>query len=345
MKREGHLWEKLVSIENIKAAYDNARKGKMYRPDVIRVCKDPMPYLLSVQKMLVEGTFQSSEYRMFTIIEKGKTREVADLPFYPDRIVHWAVMLVIHDMIMKNLIPQTYAALPGRGSHLAVTTLKRYLKDEKRARFYLKIDIKKYFPSIIQDILMQKLRRKIKDEKFLDVIERIVYQYPFSGLPIGNYTSQYFANFYLSELDHFMKEKYHCQYYMRYMDDIIILGESKTWLRRALKKIEKIIEPWGLTVKSNWCIRPISEGIDFVGYVTFPRYCLLRKRTKKRMKKATLRIIESLSNGTEPDAHIEGTIASYYGCLKWCDGYNLYKCTIGLLNELIKARTWTLFKT
>lgn len=337
-KRLGNIWGTLVSYENIERAYQNSRKGKTHRPDVRKVDEDPEFYIKSIQTMLVEGTYHTSPYRMFKIHEKGKTREVADLPYYPDRIIHWALMQVLHDMVMRNLIPQTYAALPERGAHQGLTKLKQYLRDPQ-AKYYLKLDIRKFFPSIDKDVMMGKIEARVKDKDALDLCARIIYEYPYSGLPIGNYTSQYFANFYLSDLDHCMKEESHCRWYLRYMDDIIILGWSKSWLRRALRKIGEIIAPWGLEVKDNWCIRPVSEGIDWVGYVTYPDHCLLRKRTKIRLKRACSRIRRKWAEGREPDLHDRGVLAAYNGCLEWCNGHYLGKQTVYPLMEEYKWRS------
>lgn len=347
-KRVGNLWEKMVSYENIKQAYQNARKGKTHRPDVKKVDENPDYYIKEVQRLLVTNEYHTSEYRMFEIHEKGKTRQVADLPFFPDRIIHWALILVLHDMIMGNLIPQTYAALPGRGAHQAVMQIRKALHDEE-ALYYLQIDIHKYFPSIIGEILMKKLEKRVKDKDVLALCRKIIFEYPFSGLPIGNYTSQYWANFYLSELDHFMKEQFHCKWYYRYMDDIVIIGWSKAWLHRCLKKIQEIIAPWGLSIKPNWRIRPTWTGIDFVGFVSYRSiegdvYVHLRKRTKIRMLRACRKIREKMLYGEVPTKHDRGVIASYYGCLKWCDSYYLGMKTVyplmeyvGIENKMLEA--------
>lgn len=286
--------------------------------------------------MLVNKTYRTSEYRMFEIHEKGKTRIVADLPFFPDRIVHWALIMVLHDMIMRNLIHQTYAALPGRGAHQALSEVREALKDPD-ARYFLKLDIRQYFPSIDKEVMYRKLERRVKDRDVLDLCKLIIDEYPNRGLPIGNYTSQYFANFYLSELDHHMKEQFHCKWYFRYMDDIVIIGWSKPWLRRALKRIRDIVGPWGLEIKGNWCIRPTWTGIDFVGYVTHPDYCLLRKRTKIRMIRACKRISARLNAGLDLDDHDKGVIASYLGCLAWCDGHYLGMKTVYPLKSRLEA--------
>lgn len=276
--------------------------------------------------MLITKEYHSARYRMFEIHEKGKVRDVADVPFFPDRIVHWAVILVLKDYLNNNLIPQTYSALPNRGAHKALKIMKQYLEHDD-AKYYLKLDIRKYFPSIDKDILMRKLRKRIKDEDYLQLCEVIIYEFPYSGLPIGNYCSQYWANFYLSELDHYLKEAYHCKYYLRYMDDIVIIGWSKAWLRRCLGKIRDHIETIGLHIKDNWTIRPVSEGIDFVGFVTYKKndrvYVLLRKRTKVRLKRACRRMQCKLSNGEPLNDHDKGVLASYYGCIQWCNGHHL----------------------
>jgi hypothetical protein len=336
-KRLGNLWDKLVSYDNVKTAYQNARKGKTHRPDVREVDSDPEGYIREVCRLLESGEYHTSPYRMFEIHEKGKTRLVADLPFFPDRIVHWALILVLHDMLMRNLIPQTYAALPGRGAHQAATQIRKALHDDK-AQFYLQLDIAQYFPSIDKQILMEKLTKRVKDRRVLELCERIIEEYSGPGLPIGNYTSQYFANFYLSDLDHFMKERFHCKWYFRYMDDIVIIGWSKAWLRRCLRKISGTVEGWGLSVKGNWCIRPASEGIDFVGFRSFRTsegdvFVLLRKRTKIRMRRACVKVSRHMREGLEPSKHDRGVIASYNGCLKWCDSYHLgCKTVYPLLN-------------
>lgn len=337
-KRLGNVWKTLISYENVQLAYQNARKGKTHRPDVRMVDEDPEHHIREICRLLESGEYHTSEYRMFEIHEKGKTREVADLPFYPDRIIHWALMQVLHDTIMRNLIPQTYAALPGRGAHAGLTKLKSYLKDPQ-AKYYLKLDIRKFFPSIDKNVMMAKIEARVKDPDVLELCRRIVYEYPHQGLPIGNYTSQYFANFYLSDLDHHMKETFHCRWYLRYMDDIIIIGWSKPWLRRALSKIREIIAPWGLEVKSNWCIRPVTEGIDWVGYITFPDHCLLRKRTKVRMGRACRRIRREWDGGKDPDEHDRGVLAAYYGCLSWCNGHYLGRKTVYPLMEEYKWKS------
>lgn len=334
VKRYGNLWKDVVSMDNIKLAYTNARKGKTNRTEVRKIDQNPSYYLESIRQMLIHHTFRSSKYRMFVIHEGGKDRDVVDLPFYPDRIIHWAIMQVIEPIIMHNLIHQTYAALPGKGSHLALKTLKKYVRDPE-TKYCFKMDVRKFFPSIDKDILMTKLRRRIKDTDVLWLLSSIIYEFPYSGLPIGNYTSQFLANFYLSDIDHDMKENYHCRQYLRYMDDIVILGRTKTWLRRVKKRMDRNLSEIGLTMKKNWQIFPIdNRGIDFVGYRTFKDYCLIRRRTKKNMKRRIGQLILKMGRGEVLDIHDLGCLSSYRGCLMHCDGHRLGMKTIYRVDEM-----------
>ena len=318
MKRLGNVWEEFVSYENLYKAYKKARCNKGHRQSVLRFEEDVEGNLKKLQESLIDGTWHSSEYRFFEIHEYGKTRLIASLPFYPDRIVHWAIMNVTHKRFEKNLIRQTFACIPQRGTHDALDQLKEYLH-RRDAVYCLKTDMHKCFPSIVKFYLMEKIERIIKDQRILEIFSRIVYEYPQTGIPIGNYTSQFFANLYLSSIDHYMKEEYHCRYYLRYMDDIVMLGWKKSWMHRALRRLKSLSEKDGMTVKKNWQMFPIDDrGIDFVGYVSRKEFVLLRKTTKARMKRKVKHIprIE--------DSHDRGCVASYHGLLIHCDAYRLH---------------------
>lgn len=333
VKRVGNLFDDFVSIENLTLASKCAQRGKKHRPDVIAFNEHFDENIKKLQRMLINEEYTTSEYYIFKIVENGKVREVADLPFYPDRIVHWALMNVLNRVMVKSLIHTTYAALPRRGMHKAHKDLVKALKDDD-AKYFLKIDIEKYFPSIEKDNMYLSIKRRVKDKKILSLCNQIIYEYPLSGIPIGNYTSQYFANYYLSSIDHFMKEKYHCKYYFRYMDDVVILGWSKPWLRRALKKISELTSALGLKIKGNWCIRPVSQGIDFVGFVSFKTHSLIRKRTKLKIKKVCRVAQKHLKEDGFLTEHDIGAINSYHGYIKWCNCKHLFD-VIGL-NDLYK---------
>ena len=318
MKRLGNVWDEFVSYENLYKAYRKARTNKGHRQSVLNFEQDIEGNLKRLQQELTDGTWHSSDYRFFEINEYGKTRLIASLPFYPDRIVHWAIMNVTHRRFEKHLIRQTFACIPGRGTHDALRYTKRYVNDEK-AQFCLKTDITKCFPSINKFYLMEKIEKIIKDARILDVFSRIIYEYPLPGVPIGNYTSQFFANLYLSGIDHAFKERFHCRFYLRYMDDIVILGWKKGWMHRIFSKLRTFSQNLCLFIKDNWQIFPIqARGLDFVGYISRRSFSLIRRKTKDRMKRKS----KHLSSMDDP--HDRGVAASYHGMLIHCNAFRLH---------------------
>lgn len=318
MKRLGNVWAEFVSYENLYKAYRKARTNKGHRQSVLKFEQNVEGNLKQLQQELIDGTWHSSDYRFFEIHEYGKTRLIASLPFYPDRIVHWALMNVTHERFEQNLIRQTFACTPGRGTHDALGYAKKYVNADD-AMYCLKTDVCKCFPSINKFCLMEKLEGIIKDKKILDIFSRIIYEYPATGIPIGNYTSQFFANLYLSQTDHFFKERYHARYYLRYMDDIVILGWAKGWLHRVLRKLSSQMASEHLIVKDNWQIFPLhGRGLDFVGYVMNKGFTLIRKSTKIRMIRKTKHVCDMRNS------HDRGRVASYHGILIHSNSYRLH---------------------
>ena len=315
-------------MENITLAAKKACSSRRDKTEVAAFLENKEIKLENLRQSLISHTYKSSRYRMFEVNEYGKTRNVADLPLYPDRICHWAIALGIEDKLNAKLIDQSYASRPFFGTHYAITKIKSYLDKDPKIKYCLKIDISKFFPSCNKNILKAKLRTVLKDRDLLIELDKIIDEYPYPGIPIGNRTSPMFANLYLSEMDHMLREKYHVHYMARYMDDIVILGYSKEWLHKIRDVMAASLSEIGLTMKKNWQIFPIDDrGIDFVGYVVFRTHILLRKSTKKRLIKASDRLLKKLESGQELSEHDLGTIASYKGILQWCNGYNLYRST------------------
>lgn len=336
VKRLKNKWKDVVSSDNLLEAYKRSRRGKTTKPQVASFDTDPIPRLEEIQKSLIEKTYRSGEYRAFTIREGGKERIVYDIDYDPHRIVHWALMLQIRPMIMDYIGEgHSFAAMEGRGSHQALQKLRDALRKDPEGTVYcLKMDVRKFFPSIDKNIMMRKLERRIKDKDVLWLCGEIIYGFPGPGLPIGNYTSQYFANFYLADLDRYMTQVWHCKHYIRYMDDIIILGSSKAWLHRARRKVDELLTADGLEMKGNWQIFPVDDrGVDFVGYRTFRDHVLLKEPTVKRLKSKCKAIRSKLADGGSLDIHDLGSLCSYNGVLRWCDGYHLANETIYTIVE------------
>lgn len=342
VKRYGNLWERVCSLENITKAYLESRKGKTTKPQVAKVDEDPMPYLEEVRRMLVNKTYRSGEYRAFTIHERGKDRVVYDIDYFPHRIVHWALMIVIKPILMDSIGDHSFAAMEGRGSHQALRKVQEYLRrDPDGTKYCFKMDVRKFFPSIKKDIMLRKIERKIKDEDVLWLCREIIFGFKDPGLPIGNYTSQYFANYYLSSVIRHMKQVFHCHYLVAYMDDIVILGSSKSWLRRVKKRMVLQLEENGLEMKRNWQIFPVDvRGVDFVGYRIFREFTLLRNGTKRTMVRKMRYIGRRMDDGHIFDEHDRGVVASYSGILSWCDGHRLFRKYIKPIIRKKEAQTW-----
>lgn len=317
MKRIGNIFEKVYSIENLELAHKNASKGKAHYREVKMINSNPEFYLSWLSYILKENLFITSPYDPMTKkSDSGKVREILKLPYYPDRIVHHAIIQVVGDMWIKTLIRDTFSSIRGRGIHDGVRRLKKALLDKENTKYCLKLDIKKYYQSIPNDQLKKIIGLKIKDNKFLNLIYEIIDST--KGVPIGNYLSQYFGNLYISSLDHKIKSQ--SKHYFRYCDDIVILSGSKADLREILENIREILNEKGLLIKENWQIFPVeNRGIDFLGYRFFHDYTLLRKSIKVRMRRK-FNLVNKSNNIDK--AHIN-SIMSYNGWLTHANCKNL----------------------
>ena len=270
-------------------AHYRARDGKNSKKEVILFEMDLESNLINIINDIQNDRYKFGEYREFKVYEP-KERLIKSLP-YRDRVVHqWYVEEFIKPYFFKRFIRDTYACLDGRGTHKAVERVQKMMRAMKRKYdeyYVLKCDIKKYFYSIDKNILMNIFKKKISDTKLLKFSYLILDDGTSIGIPIGNFTSQYFANIYLNELDHFIKEKLCVKYYIRYMDDFILLVPTKEMAKFLLEKIEQFLNTYlnlELNAKSKYF--PNHQGIDFCGYRIYETHILLRKRFKKKFKKS-----------------------------------------------------------
>ena len=248
------------------------------------------------------------------------------LPYFPDRIIQWAVMLQVEDVFMKTFCTHTCASMKYRGIRKASELTSKYMKDRFNTEYCLKIDVSKFYPNINHIILKKLLRKKFKDKELLELLDMIVDSYPGNkGVPIGSYLSQYLANFYLAYFDHWLKEKMSVQYVIRYMDDIVILHHSKSFLHWLRGRMDEYLKTeLKLSIKENWQVFPTGiRGVDFVGYRHFYGFKLLRKTTCKRFKKTMLSIKKKVESGKQMSYRDWCSANSYKGWLKWCDGFRL----------------------
>lgn len=312
MKRINGLFERLVSPENLVLADQKARKGKGKQYGINVFDKNPEANLTNLHQMLISKTYQTSQYTTFKIYEP-KERLVFRLPYFPDRITHHAVMNILEPIFVSLFTADTYSCIKGRGIHKAANNLKVALQDQDNTKYCLKLDIVKFYPNVDHEILKQQLRKKIKDNDMLWLLDEIIDSA--DGLPIGNYLSQYFANYYLTYFDHWIKEQLGIKYYFRYADDIVILSSNKPHLHQVLQSIKEYLKDnLKLQVKDNYQVFPVeARGIDFVGYVFYHTHTKLRKTIKKRFAKA----ISKNKN--------KATIAAYNGWTIHCNSKHLLK--------------------
>ena len=319
MKRYNNLFDRIASIENLELAEKKARKGKGGMYGVRLFDRDHYGNIRRIHEMLVSGNYHTSKYTTFEVYDP-KQRTIFRLPYNPDRIVHHAIMNVLEPIWVKQFTRDTYSCIKGRGVHGAYHAVRITLKDFDNTKYCLQIDVKKFYPSIDHDVLKKTIRRKIKDKRLLALLDEIIDSA--EGVPIGNYLSQFFANLYLSSLDHYVKEVLRVKHYFRYADDIIVLCSSKSELRAVLADIEAKLKEVKLEMKKNWQIFPVdSRGIDFLGFVFYHDHIKLRKRIKMRMMR---KIKHAHSIGATPE-EIHRILASWWGWLKYTNSINLVK--------------------
>jgi retron-type reverse transcriptase len=296
----------------LQLADKKAQKGKASQYGVQMHNKNRESNITLLHEILKTKTYKTSEYKTF-IIHEPKERKVYSLPYFPDRIVHHAIMNILEPIFLSVFTADTYSCIKDRGIHAAAYGVKSALKDIPETKYCLKLDVKKFYPSVDHEILKVLLRRKIKDRDLLWLLDEIIDST--NGLPIGNYLSQYFANFYLTYFDHWLKEVKGVRYYFRYTDDLVILSGSKTYLHGLLSEIREYLDvELKLTVKGNYQVFPVaSRGIDFVGYCFYHTHVGLRKSIKQNFA----RMLAKRRN--------RASIASYFGWAVHCDSKHLLK--------------------
>jgi len=335
MKRHGNLYERITSFENIKLAYAKTRKGKTWQHQVKTFNINAEENLKRIQEMLINKVFRTSLYHTKHIYEP-KGRVIYIVPFSPDRIVHHALMNILEPIYIPMFIHDSYACIEGKGLHAGSQRTMEFVRANK---YCLKCDISKFYPSIKHDILFNIFKRKIKCRDTMNLIKAIIYS--MSGgqnVPIGNYTSQWFGNIYLNELDQRVKHVYKIKHYIRYCDDFIFFHNDKAELRRIDKDLNIFLNE-RLGLKTSKCeLFPVSQGVDFLGYRHFPKYILLRKSTAVRVKRRLKRLPQLFETGKVSFEYFRSCIASYTGWMRWANCHNLgIKLQLDRLQEILGA--------
>ena len=336
LKRCGYLYEKICDLDNIKHAILKASLGKRDHTKVRRVLQDIDSYAIEIRTSLLDQTFTPTPPKIKTIHDgpSGKTRTICKPAFFPDQIVHWALMLQLEPVMMKGMYAYNCGSVPGRGSSYGQKALRKWLdRDRRNTRYCLKMDVCKFYPSIKGEHLKPYFRRKIKDKRCLWLVDSIIDSS--DGQPIGFYTSQWFANFFLQDLDHFIKQDLGARYYVRYVDDLVILGSNKRKLHRARADVESFLSAKGLHLKGDWQVFPISKrDIDFLGMRFYRDKTTLRRRTSLRIRRRVARIAKK-GRLSYLDA---AAIISYWGWIKHTDSYRFYHKYVRPIVTIADAR-------
>ena len=338
MKSYKNLYPKIYHINNLVLAYKKARKGKTKRSYVIKFEENLRENLLELQKELINHTYHLGPLKTF-ILRDPKTRKISKSEFR-DRIAHHALVNIIEPIFDKTFIYDSCANRKGKGNIFAIRRFQKFIRKVTRngkvkgwfnnnqvKGYCLKADIKHYFQEIDLDILLQIIRRKISDEQVILLIDKIlnnISDIPIrKGMPLGNLTSQFFANIYLNELDKFVKHKLKARYYLRYVDDFVILHSSrsqlKSWENTINNFLNKKLKIELHSDKSR--IISLSKGIDFVGFRNFYYFKLLRKRNINNMKLLIERFKEEIITKEKLLESFQG----WNAYAKWANSYNLRK--------------------
>lgn len=309
MKTINNIFHQVSSFENIHLAYLKARKDKRYKKDVLKFSFDLEENLLKLRKELIYDQYLPGGYREF-IVHDSKKRLIK-APLFKDRVIHHALCNIIEPIFDRSFIFDSYACRKGKGSHQAARRAQVFMR-KNGTPYYLKKDISKYFDSINHEILLSLIERKVKDKGVIRLIESIIHSSDSGkervGIPIGNLTSQLFANIYLDCFDQFVKHSLRSSMYLRYMDDFIFFGTKKR-LQETSKQVDLFLLR-KLLLKINPkkdIIGPSGNGLDFVGYVIFNNHILLRKSTVKRFLKK------------------RGDATAFHAYAKHADSYSLSK--------------------
>lgn len=329
MKTYTRLFEKVCNFQNLHKAYLKARRGKNGIGEVARFTYHLEGELLKLQRELLSGTYRQGDYRNF-VIHEPKRRLISAVPFR-DRVVHHAICNIIEPIFEKRFIYDSYACRRGKGTHNGVERLQSFIRRFPES-YALQCDVRKYFPSVDHGVLKSIIRKKIADEKLLGLLDLVIDSPEGEkGIPIGNLTSQLFANIYLNELDYFAKHALRAKFYVRYMDDFVILHPSKTCLHETKARVETFLLG---TLRLNLhptkaTVSPVRVGMDFLGYRIFVNHRLARKGTVKKFLRRSRHAIQLYQLGKIEFDKLAESFNSWEAYLSHADTHALKQSLYG----------------
>lgn len=317
------LWLSIVSFENLYKGYQEARKLKRFRSEILRYEKNLEERLIDTQNRLIWHAWSPGKWKSFITYEPKK--RVIQAPPFTDRVVHHALVRVIEPLFEKKFIYDSYACRKDKGTHAAHSRVVEFLRSFSAKRCYvLQTDIRSYFPSIDHDVLMGLLQRTIRDKNTLWLLNKIVRKSGFEGrgIPIGALTSQLFANIYLNELDHFVKDDLGIKRYLRYMDDALFFSSEKASLKDILIEVRDFLRnKLKLELNPKTHIYSAVQGVNFCGYRTWATHTLPRKRNVRRAQRKLRKMAKLYSEGRISIETIKSVLFSWLGYMQHCNGH------------------------
>jgi len=326
MNKKAILYDDIVTPENLFAAWNTFRKGKKGRCDVQMFDRHLEDNIFALHKALKNQTYQHAPYKAF-YVNDPKQRHIHKAGV-KDRVVHQTLYSALYPIFDPTFIYDSYSCRLGKGTHKAVARLQMFLRKESRNYtrncWVLKCDIKKFFATVDKDILLTLIKRKVEDDRVIWLIKSVLESFS-QGLPLGNLTSQLFANVYLNELDQFVKHELKVKYYIRYCDDFILVHQDKKLLDSLQQKIAIFLsKKLYLKLHPRKIIyRKFSWGIDFLGYIVLPHYILPRTKTRQRVFEKLATKVNQLKNNTLTLDSFNQSLQSYLGYLKHARNYKI----------------------
>ncbi|MFH1824531.1 MAG: reverse transcriptase/maturase family protein [Candidatus Firestonebacteria bacterium] len=317
-----NLYEKICSFENLLFAAKKAQKGKKFKENTVKFNFNLENETLKLQEELLNQTYQHGKYKQFIVYE-SKKRLINAAP-YRDRVIHHALCNIIEPIFDKTFIYDSYANRKDKGTHKAIRRFQEFCRKNK---YVLKCDIARYFDSIDHEILINIICAKITDKKVILLIQKIIKSTEGkTGLPLGNLTSQFFANIYLNDFDHFIKELLRCRYYIRYVDDFVVLGDDKKKLGEVREKVNEYLSSLrlGLHPKKRQ-IFPVEVGCDFLGFRIFPTHRLIRKSNYFHFRRRLRRLQKLYYKNIISFDKIDKSVRSWIAHVSWGDSWGLRK--------------------
>lgn len=343
-----YTYDTLCDFGNLYAAYEAAKRGRTWKDSTCKYLLNALECTLYLQRQLKTGTYKLGQYHRF-IIKEPKPREIMAMSFKDKVVQHCLCDKILTPAFERHFIFDNYASREGKGVHAGLDRLEYFMRRYFRLHgsnegWALKCDVSKYFYSIDHEVLRGQIAKLITDQRVLGLLDQIIDSTPNPGIPIGNQTSQAFALLYLSDMDHFIKEQLRIKYYLRYMDDFILIYEDKEYLKYCLAEIQRVLDAHKLRLNNKTQIFPLAQGADIMGfhlYLTDTGKVIrkLRRSSKSNMRHKLHKFKRLYQAGRISKERIDASFASWQGHASHGQTYHLRRNMQALYNKIFEEES------